>query len=136
MIEGINTTQDLFDHIVRHLFKQHAKSLYTDVNGSSRCKYRGEEGRKCAVGCVIDDSIYDPSMEHKDIYALMVEIRKSIGRELFSSDFGVLTNLQGVHDGAMVHEWPRQCMKVAETHGLSFNFTDSDGIECLKRHHD
>jgi hypothetical protein len=136
MIEGIHTTQDLFDHVVRHLFKQHAKSARTDLNGSIRCKYRGAEGRKCAIGCVIDDSIYKPFMEDEDVHALSGHISKSIGRELTNSDIDVLDDLRYVHDTNMVHEWPTRLKWRAKMHGLSFNFIYLDGIECLKRHHD
>jgi hypothetical protein len=53
--------QDLFDRIVTHCFNQGFQSV--DDTGS--CMYRGEEGRSCAVGCLIPDEMYDPSIERK-----------------------------------------------------------------------
>ena len=31
--------------------------------GSVACVYRGKDGAKCAIGCVLPDSLYEPSMD-------------------------------------------------------------------------
>lgn len=52
------TLQETFDKVVNGLRKQGCRSL---KNG--RCRYRGDNGRKCAVGMVIPDEDYNPDME-------------------------------------------------------------------------
>lgn len=61
----IETVGDMFTHIVRHLLKQGGPALDT---GSGRCMYRAENGRKCAVGSIIADLVYHPSLESRTIY--------------------------------------------------------------------
>lgn len=53
-----------YSAIIRdHLAKQRAKSSVTLINGQEVCRYRGEDGMMCAVGCLIPDDKYDPEME-------------------------------------------------------------------------
>jgi len=49
------TLQETFDKVARHLLTQQAKAEQPDGN----CAYRGEHGRKCAVGCLISDEEYE-----------------------------------------------------------------------------
>lgn len=53
------TNQEAFDTMVKHLHKQNwvRSVLY------SGCAYRGNQGRKCAVGCLIPDDEYKSSLE-------------------------------------------------------------------------
>lgn len=58
------TRQELFDETARFLFTQGGPSL----SGSGGiCSYRGQDGRKCAVGFWIPDAVYLPSIEGKGI---------------------------------------------------------------------
>jgi hypothetical protein len=45
----------LFSHIAQHLTAQRGQSLCY-ANGTTSCAYRGSEGLKCAIGCLINDS--------------------------------------------------------------------------------
>ncbi len=51
--------QAVFDKIVAHLRQQGTKSLGSDGG----CRYRGADGRMCAVGCLIPDDVYTPELE-------------------------------------------------------------------------
>lgn len=51
--------QEIFDTVARHLFKQGKQSVGED----GCCKYRGQDGLKCAVGALISDGDYRPEME-------------------------------------------------------------------------
>lgn len=57
------TRQEIFDRVVRHLLSQKQKAAIDDVYGNTRCRYRTPDGLRCAVGCLIPDDAYDPSIE-------------------------------------------------------------------------
>lgn len=50
--------QETFDRVAKHLLKQNKKS----VNGT-QCMYRSSDGLQCALGCLIPDELYVPSLE-------------------------------------------------------------------------
>lgn len=53
------TAQEIFDTVVRGLRAQGAQSTL-----GSACRYRDHKGRKCAVGQLIPDELYDLRMEN------------------------------------------------------------------------
>lgn len=55
----MNSMQFEFDAVVAHLYKQRRPAKGVD----GFCKYRGENGTTCAVGCRIPDSMYDEEMD-------------------------------------------------------------------------
>ena len=60
------TKQEVYDTVCAHLAQQKTRS-HLDGQG---CAYRGREGRKCAVGCLISDDEYSPDMECKIVGTL------------------------------------------------------------------
>ena len=77
------------------LIQQNAKSQ--DAEGN--CLYRGDEGRKCAVGLIMDE--YKSCYENNGV------------RTIIEADYPNATNkitllevLQAVHDFEPVEEWP------------------------------
>lgn len=52
--------EQISERIRDHLTNQKAQSILPD---NFTCRYRGPEGRMCAVGCLIDDAHYDPAFE-------------------------------------------------------------------------
>jgi hypothetical protein len=126
MIEGIKTTQDMFDHVARHLFKQHIRSF-----SLRSCKYRGEHGLRCAVGCLIDDESYSDKIEGLRIDAIVRTVEVSIGRIISNSEIKLLMMLQRVHDNETVDNWPSRLKLIARYSGLKFSFTEDDWKECL-----
>lgn len=60
-------TVENFDRIDNHLLAQNEQS---QLGGC--CTYRGKEGKKCAIGCLIPDHMYNVHMESKSIKALMI----------------------------------------------------------------
>lgn len=51
--------QEIFETVVRHLHQQGEPA----VIGEGNCRYRADDGKSCAVGCLIPDDCYDPQME-------------------------------------------------------------------------
>src|SRR5687768_12272381 len=52
--------QTIFDTVVRHLGQQGAPA----VDEFHNCVYRAPDGKKCAVGCLIPDELYQRGMDH------------------------------------------------------------------------
>ena len=63
--------QNIFTSVVHHLQKQGVRSL---DNGDA-CAYRGERGRKCAIGAIIPDRLYHEHMEGKRANAFIYPLR-------------------------------------------------------------
>ena len=57
------TLQEIFDKAVGGVIAQGGGSYCVVAGKSTRCMYRGPEGRKCAVGQVMPDTVY---REHMD----------------------------------------------------------------------
>ena len=57
--------QEMYDVVCAHLAQQRCRSLR---QGDEYCAYRGKNGRMCAVGCLIPDDLYDPSIEGEVVY--------------------------------------------------------------------
>lgn len=66
------TIREVEEKILNHLDTQGAPARATDSYGG--CRYRTEEGLKCAAGCLISDDLY------KDCFEGVVVSRKSYTR--------------------------------------------------------
>ena len=109
------TAQEVFDKIVAHLRAQAAKS----VQGFS-CKYRGPNGTKCAVGCLIPDEQYRPEME-----GIMVDDLISRGwlPEYLIPHQKLLCDMQRVHDQTRIENWEADFLMVAQANELRYTNT-------------
>jgi hypothetical protein len=104
--------QVTFNRVVEHLRNQGEKSL----NDRHLCSYRGRNGLKCAVGCLIPDEKYDPSFEGQDAsYAALSTILKELGHDVRLCD-----DLQDVHDLTGVTDWEANFKRVAVAHKLVY----------------
>jgi len=98
------TQQEIFDQVAIGLHKQGKMSITNGI-----CKYRDENGAKCAVGLLITDEEYNPSMDIDDddgtgLYMLM---KKNLLPERLKSHLALLNNLQVIHDASSRSEfWP------------------------------
>lgn len=95
------TRQQIYDTVKGHLLKQKDIS-FMKVEGlvTQTCAYRGEDGKKCAVGCLIPDELYDPKMETKGVFALF-EFWPSVMERIGLSKkehIDLLETLQMIHD--------------------------------------
>lgn len=55
----ITTAQEAYDQIVEYFSRPEARLGHEGGQG----RYRTSDGRKCAVGCLIDDEHYDPEWD-------------------------------------------------------------------------
>lgn len=113
----MKSAQSVFNKVIRHLRRQGVRS----VDGH-RCLYRGPDGTSCAVGCLIPDELYDPSMEGQGVGSLIYDaehpktVQRLLGPRL------LLEELQNLHDEYMREGWNDECeteaQRIADKFGL------------------
>ena len=118
--------QEIFDKVTRHLFTQGRPAKHLGL-----CRYRDNEGRSCAVGCLIPEERYDPSFDNEASGG--TAITAALGNPKFvqaladggvdaAEHFDLLRSLQVVHDSMDTYGtiWLRERLEgVAEVYGLS-----------------
>lgn len=98
--------QELFNKVIAHLTEQNARAVAR--NGDS-CRYRSAAGLKCAIGCLIPDELYDPSIEGMGVTPLLfgmedprhmnfVKILRRVTGMETEADAEFLGHLQDLHD--------------------------------------
>jgi hypothetical protein len=118
-------TQEIFDKVACHLLTQNAKAEVSEptlVGSVTTCRYRVPDGKRCAVGCLITDSFYAPELEGAlfvSKHMVQNAVARSIGRELWSQEYALLSELQSVHDTMVVVQWPTGLRTLAEAFGLN-----------------
>ena len=107
------TIVNLFYTVVNHLMAQAEQSM--DSHG---CAYRGDEGKKCAVGCLISDEDYSANLEGRTVFdpqvqeALPVQFRTPEALKLLAA-------LQLAHDNYKPEHWPKLFYGIGLAHGIS-----------------
>lgn len=109
------TTQSAYDKIRAYFSKPGATIAY-DVEIRA-CRYRTSDGRKCAVGCLVPDSLYTKSMENMPGWSAI----EAAGLEDMFADVShtFLNNAQSAHDHAMsVEDFLRMLDGIALDEGI------------------
>lgn len=99
------TKQEIFDKVACHLLRQNKRSVLIHLGGISEiCAYRSREGLSCAIGCLIPDESYHPSMEGKNVYLISKTFKEAPPAfDRVNLDF--LSVMQEVHDCGRPTEW-------------------------------
>lgn len=114
------TAQEALDMVTTHLLRQGAKA----ISEHGKCSYRTSDGKKCAVGALIPDEMYDPAFDTNDTG---VRALRLFGKPLFADElFPLLMNLQHLHDTGLLTQWPVGLRQIAAAHGLTFHGGDSE----------
>lgn len=105
----MRTAREIFDHVKQHLLTQNVRSTL----GNGLCAYRGENGCKCAIGCLIPDEVYKPEIEGSSIRVLLDYklLPEELHRELVPHE-SLLDRLQTVHDRREPSEWERSLYRI------------------------
>ena len=122
------TLQALFDQAVPHLLKMKKRALcLTDAT----CVYRYNDNpnarTRCAIGAVIPNDAYTPSMEGKSAGGLIEQFSTNLGLDALDlaerEKLGRVANfLQGIHDCEYAFEQrPTRIRTLAEEHGLTIS---------------
>ena len=117
------TPQSIFNQVAEHLLTQNAQSFA--VANSRNCAYRGTGGRKCAVGCLITDEHYHPSIEGCSSTSSGVASRvlasidpsDTLQEEQYEIQ-SLLRRLQTMHDHYAPTEWPKRLGRIATEFNL------------------
>lgn len=89
----MQSKQEAFETVVRGLYAQGGPSFDDLHHGPGICKYRGAEGRKCAVGHLIPDEKYVPELECNIVDNFSPEFL-----DTFAFNLEELQELQHAHD--------------------------------------
>lgn len=106
------TEQEVFDQVAEHLLKQNAQSKH-DLG----CAYRGNNGLKCAAGCLIADDEYSEKFENRGWAVLVRNIPNFPKRHS-----GLIQGLQAIHDTRPPVCWPYYLQKLAREYRLTYRF--------------
>lgn len=97
--------KEIFDRVEKHLLAQNSKSLSCE-EPDNMCMYRGEDGKMCAVGCLISDDNYSHELEGRPVCDPVVMGALEHSGVPSDVDTGVmLEELQRVHDKHPVPNW-------------------------------
>jgi hypothetical protein len=112
-LDNLQTAQDIFDYVARKLMEQGGPSM------NDHCVYRGKNGRKCAVGWLIDDSEYSSVMDESGPVESLAE--EGLLPKRLAEHMRLLQSLQAAHDDAscLWDTWPGKMRMVASNHSLS-----------------
>ena len=105
--------QQVFDTISTHLLRQKSRSeLYTEKT----CAYRSEDGKACAIGCLIPIEDYKPEYERSG-WAQLLDDYEDLPRR--HENF--LSILQSIHDAYDPSDWSNKLRFIAESNQLDLN---------------
>ena len=94
------------------MLTQKVQARAKDIDGSTYCRYRGDNGTKCAIGCLIPDKLYDQKIEGitiKECNPLLFDILTQSGIDCSDSKvFQLLKQLQDIHDNVSPQYWDRE----------------------------
>jgi len=91
------TNQEIFDKVWNHFVVNKGPASFN--NESGMCKYRGDNGAKCAVGLFIPDEDYDPKIENYTANA--DRVTSLLPFTVNDSKVSYLLELQRCHDRAV-----------------------------------
>lgn len=113
--------QEIFDTVYEALMKQGKASIRNGI-----CQYRGPGGTKCAIGHLIPDDLYDPSIESLTFHSLPEYITDHIvgDDEDYKTKNQLLYRLQRAHDQYLnfygIKEWKESMKDIAYEFNLHF----------------
>ena len=89
--------QEAYDRIVEYFTRPDAKLGLSDAG---KCVYRGQDGQRCAAGCLIPDEAYDPSFEYKTFFSISCSpgLLDAMGINYDTATF--IDQCQSAHDAA------------------------------------
>lgn len=120
------TAQELFNKSATHLLTQNAKSRVAegDQSPGNKCRYLSADGKKCAIGGLLDDdacrALDTFNNSAIDNLRIIHEIEFPDIAAPTPDEPNLLEDLQICHDDYPVHDWPVRLAKIAETYGLTF----------------
>lgn len=110
------TAQQVFDQIVAHLRTQGCKAIV-----GAACMYRGNNGTKCAAGCLIADEEYQYKMEGHpliDILSMAPGFKAK-----YDQHYKLILEMQVTHDNYPINDWERLFASIASKYNVVYTST-------------
>jgi len=110
------TNQEVYDRVKSHLLTQKVKSIEMIQLGSTLQRvnrFRGANGAKCSIGCLIPDSVYRPEMENSYTATKLIWDFSEIAEILKGIDGHLLFKLQQIHDTRNPQDWQKSLEDLA-----------------------
>jgi hypothetical protein len=116
-----NQKQEVFNRVATHMLTQMKRSMRYKM-----CAYRGDNGLKCAVGCLISDENYCPTIEDKTVssHEVRSRVEATLGTRLEETTTRLLRNMQQIHDNTQPSDWFIRLYNLAVNHGLKTDAID------------
>jgi hypothetical protein len=119
------SAQDVFDIVATAMLRQNARATADGV----KCMYRAPDGKRCAIGWLMPDEVYERSLEFfgvRDIAARLGTERGDAGRfaRFLYIHMPLLRDLQGMHDANLPAEWPQTLRDIAHVFRLRADVVD------------
>ena len=114
------TNQEIFNKVYKHMLKQGRRSLLNYMDGM--CAYRGNDGLKCAVGCLIEDENYFFGLERFSAHSVAVQValaKSGVDNIHQGNTLELIGALQKIHDMTEPSSWERNLKAVALNYGLT-----------------
>lgn len=106
--------KEIFEKVKTHLLTQGR-----EARNGIECAYRAPNGDTCAIGCLIIDECYKPSLEGRSAdHPSIIEALECSGIKVKMGDVYFLRQLQSIHDNNRVEGWPRLLDEFAKEHNL------------------
>ena len=119
------TAQEVFDQVAEHLLTQNKQAVVNKkaLVKNTACRYRvldglGKTVLKCAGGCLIGNTEYNPEFEGYSWPHLVAEYN------LPETHNNLINSLQRVHDRFAPFDWPFALKEVAKVNELSAAIID------------
>ncbi|WP_157140646.1 hypothetical protein [Paraburkholderia graminis] len=109
----------MFDVIGWHLLRQGTRATAFD---GVKCLYRAMDGKRCAIGWIIPDEVYERSLEFlgvRDLAARLIESEHAAFARVLYRHMPLLRDLQEMHDARHPFEWPFALRVIAQRHQLN-----------------
>lgn len=101
-VKSLTDSTDVFNYVVNHLREQGRQSLFEERD---QCAYRGDGGTMCAVGALIADDEYGPSLENNSIVTLFEKnLLPTDLKERIEPNLQMLMDLQRLHDNYLEYK--------------------------------
>lgn len=116
---------EIFLRVAKHLLRQGCRS-----ETNTTCMYRSGALR-CAIGCLIEDDAYEPSLEHQGVDTAVVQAAleaSGIVLDFEHDAIDLLRELQDLHDDRDPSAWPTVLSAIAE----DFSIAVDDEYEQLR----
>jgi len=101
------TRENIVKTAMNFLLKQGARSQ--QKGEGNRCALRGDNGTRCAIGCLIPNREYDPKFEG---YSVIFEPKIQSAARIHPNDHLLAQDVQDIHDNLPPRAWKAAFQKL------------------------